>query len=174
LRARAPEVTRGLIESYGKTAPDRYFRRWALLETLREVSDKGALSFVARLSSSPIPPERIKGDPERSSADEEVRIRIKAVEVLAAVASQGVQEADEALLRLVRHADRGIRRTAIRGYLAAGRSSEEQARRGEVLRKRLPKTDYGLITLDATDVKQVPHPAMPEKFDIKRAPRAKN
>jgi hypothetical protein len=179
LRTRAPEATRVLVDAYARVGDDRYFRRWALLETLRELRDKSALPLAARVARSPLPPERFASDPERRSTDEELRIRVEAVEVLAALSAEEVPGADSELLRLTRHAFIGIRRAAIRGYLAGGRAEQRKAR-AEMLRKVVPKRDYGLITVNTTDIKQVPHPEIPEKLVIKKsrppqgpAPRAK-
>lgn len=154
LRQRAAEVVRLLAETYPKIAADRYFRRWAIVETMREMRNNSALSQLQRIALSPISAERW-GDPERFSMDKEISIRVAAVEGLSELARQGNKEAEQSLLRLITNKELGIRRQAIRGYLSAGQDKERRVR---LLKSRVPKSDYGLITLDATDVKRVPHP----------------
>ena len=165
LRAHSAEAARQLVESYPSINEGRYFRRWAFLETLRELHDSSSLGFAVRVAESPLPPERFTSDPERSSVDEERRIRIKAVEILAALAEHHVAAADSALRRLVKHADLGIRRTAIRGYLAAG-GPDGLAQRTEYLKRLVAPGDSALVTLATTEVRSVPHPDMPAQFDL--------
>lgn len=167
LRSRAPEVSRELVAFYPAVAEDRYFRRWAILETLRELRDASALPLAIRVAGAPLPRERFTEDPERASQDEELRIQIKAAEIIAAVAAERVSGADAALLGLVKHEDLGVRRTAIRGYLAAG-GPAEQGRRRDDLQRLVAERDRGLITLETTEIRKIPHPRVPERFDVGR------
>jgi hypothetical protein len=82
-------------------------------------------------------------------------------------------EAEKALLQFTSHPMIGIHRAAIRGYLAAGVGAAEQQRRAVTLRSQLPAERASLITLEATDIKKVPHPIMPEIIEIKK-PRVPN
>ena len=154
LRGRAPEVVRLLAEAFPKVKADRYFRRWSIVETMREMRNPSAVNPLQRIAISPIVAERW-ADPERFSIDKEISIRVTAVKGLSELAQQGNKEAEQSLLRLITNNELGIRRQAIRGYLGAGQDRE---RRAKLLKSRVLKSDYGLITLDATDVKRVPHP----------------
>jgi hypothetical protein len=154
LRERAPEVVRMIAEAYPKIQVDRYFRRWSIVETMREMRNNDALKSLQGIAFSPIPAERW-ADSERFSKDKEISIRVTAVGGLSELARQGNTIAEQSLLRLITNKELGIRRQAIRGYLGAGQDLE---RRIKVLKSKVPKSDYGLITLDATDVKRVPHP----------------
>jgi hypothetical protein len=167
LREQATEVVPALIASYRRTEPESYFRRWLLVETLRELKNGTAATALADIARTPIPEERYGDDAERSSVDEEIRIRVTAVEGLSAIATTG-SEAEKALLQLTSHPLIGIHRAAIRGYLAASVDATEQQRRAVTLRGLLSEDRVSLMTLEATDVKKVPHPSMPEIIDIKK------
>lgn len=154
LQEHAPEVVRMLADAYPKIQLDRYFRRWSIVETMREMRNNSAVNSLKQIAFSPIPAERW-ADPERFSRDKEISIRVTAVRGLSELAREGNKVAEQSLLRLITNKELGIRRQAIRGYLGAG---QDQKQRTNELKSRLPKSDYGLITLDVTDVKRVPHP----------------
>lgn len=167
LRGRSPEVIPLLAVAYNRTEESNYFRRWALVETMRELQSETAVSALAKIATSAIPQERIRTDPERSSVDEEIRIRVTAVEGLGPLAKMN-KVAERTLLSLTKHPHLGIQRAAIRGYLAADPNPDEQKKRSERLKTSLPPDRHQLITLETTDIKRVPHPDMPDKFDIKK------
>jgi hypothetical protein len=169
LRAQ-PQAAQVLYESYQKTDETRYFRRWALVETLRELHSTAALTALSQIATSPIPGEKSR-DGEDTSRGKEVNIRVTAVDGLADLARSD-KNAEYLLTRFFTSPDLSIRRRAIRGYLRAGEAyfrdsaaaaSEVQRRMGE-LKTKLPVADHGLISLAVTNIKTVPHPAMPDKF----------
>ncbi len=167
LRGRAPEVIPLLAGAYNRTEESNYFRRWALVETMRELQSETAVSALAKIATSAIPQERIRTDPERSSVDEEIRIRVTAVEGLGPLAKTN-KVAERTLLSLTKNPHLGMQRAAIREYLAAAPNPDEQEKRSERLRAALPPDRHQLITLETTDIKRVPHPDIPDKFNIKK------
>jgi hypothetical protein len=167
LRKRASEVIPLLSTAYGRTEESNYFRRWALVETMRELQSETAVEALAKIATSTIPSERFRTDPERSSVDEEIRIRVTAVGGLSLLAKTNTI-AERVLVSLVNNPYLGIQRTAIRGYLAAVPIRNEQKKRSEKLKAMLPPDRYHLITLETTDIKSVPHPDMPDQFHIKK------
>ncbi|WP_257387588.1 hypothetical protein [Tahibacter caeni] len=165
LREKGPEVVKLLANAYARTPVDDYFRRWALVETLRELHNPEAAATLASIATSAIPAERYKNDAERSSIDEELQIRVNAVEALGELAGKS-KAAESPLLELAGSPHIGIQRAAIRGYLAAAAAPEERRSRAARLERVIPAERRSLISLETTDVKSVPHPAMPEKFEI--------
>lgn len=168
LRGSAIKITPLLADAYSRAEERDYFQRWALIETMRELQSEATVSILSKIATSSIPPERVRDDPERSSVDEELRIRVTAVEALGPLSKTNAI-ATRTLLSLTKSPYLGIKRSAIRGYLAAASSPKEQRKRAEKLKASLPKNQYRLITLETTDVKKVPHPEMPEKFEIKKS-----
>lgn len=167
LREKGPEVVKLLANAYARTPEDHYFRRWALVETLRELHSPEAAATLARIATSAIPAERYKGDVERSSVDEELQIRVNAVEALGELAGKS-KTAETPLLELAKSPHIGIQRAAIRGYLATATAPEERRSRSARLERLIPAERRSLISLETTDVKSVPHPDMPEKFAIEK------
>ena len=171
LRAQPDAVAKVLYESYLKTSEDRYFRRWALVETLRELGSNHALTALFQIAFSPVPDEKAPGS-EESTRSKESNIRVTAVDGLAEIARLGDPAAESMLARFFPHDDISVRRSAIRGYLRSGQAmqfnsagaSSEIQRRTTDLRSRLSEKDHGLINLAVTDVKTVLHPVMPEQF----------
>jgi len=167
LRGRAPEVIPLLAGAYNRTKESNYFRRWALVETMRELQSETAVIALAQIATSAIPQERIRTDSERSSVDEEIRIRVTAVEGLGPHARTN-KAAERTLLNLTKNPHLGIHRAAIREYLAADPNPDEQKKRSERLKASLHRDRHQLITLETTEIRRVPHPDMPDKFDIKK------
>lgn len=160
LRKKIPEVVKIIYHAYVLIDTTRYFRRWALVETLRELHSDSTVPFLIEIASSPIPEERWS-DPEASSGDKESNIRVTAVEGIAEMAKRGNQNAEQALIKFFSHDDLSVRRQAIRGYLKVGRDYKERA---AYLQQILPEKDHWLINLDVTDPKEVPHPDIPDKL----------
>ncbi|HEX8253452.1 MAG TPA: hypothetical protein VF846_09910 [Thermoanaerobaculia bacterium] len=169
LRARAAEVAPVLARSYATAHESEYFARWAMVETLRELRTERAAETLVSIARSPVPPERMKRDVESWTVPEEVRIRVTAIEALAPLAKPN-SAVERALLELSASGKYiGIQRAAIRSYLAAGRTPDEQKQRAVRLRSVVPKDRHNLITLATTNVRSVPHPSdMPERFDLGR------
>jgi HEAT repeat protein len=160
LRAHGPEAVEVLHRVYVNMDETRYFARWALVETLRELRSDSALQALTEIASVPVPKEKWT-DPEASSRDQESHIRVTAVVGIADLAKQGNRDAEQALTRFLTHEDLSVRREAIRGYLGAGKDYDARA---SYLRKNLSERDQSLINLNVTEVKQVRHPDIPESL----------
>ena len=107
---------------------------------------------------------RIKPKRAEPSKDEVV-IRVTAVEGLSMLAAQRSQEADDLLLRLIStHEDLTVRQMAARGYLASPLGNAKE--RAQRLRQVLPAREHWYITTELTNIRRVPHPAMPATFDL--------
>ncbi len=149
-----PEAVGLLRDAYAREPESEYFARWQLVYTLASLEQREALSPLARIALSPLPAEQGES-PEVSTVGLESNIRVAAVDGLAALARRGVPEAETVLRRLVTHPDLSIRQRAVRGYLAAGADYDARVK---TLRAALPPSDHGLITLETTEVRRIPHP----------------
>ena len=156
LRSELPEVIEIIYQAYMKMETTRYFKRWVLVETLRELQSDSILFVLERIAFSDIPDE-LWSDPENFSIDKESNIRVTAVDGIAELAKGKNVRAVEILKRLFNHEELSIRRRAIRGYLSIGNYKE----RADSLRNIISEKDYWLINLDITDPKKVPHPSIP-------------
>lgn len=157
LRSELPEVIEIIYQAYMKMEKTRYFKRWVLVETLRELQSDSILIFLETIALSDIPDE-LWSDPEVFSIDKESNIRVTAVDGIAQLAKGENLRAEEILKRLFNHEELSIRQRAIRGYLSIGNYKE----RADSLRSILSENDYWLINLDITDPKNVPHPSIPD------------
>jgi inorganic triphosphatase YgiF len=157
LQQEAPSVAKMLFSSYLKIEESRYFRRWTIVETLKELRNDSAFAFLQRIALTPIPPERFS-DPESFSVDKESHIRVTAVDGIAELAKQGNKEAETSLSQFFTHLDLSVRRRAIRGYLRIANNNTEYERRVSYLKSKLPTKEHSLITLNVTNIKKVPHP----------------
>jgi hypothetical protein len=165
LQQQAPEAAKLLFSSYLKMDESRYFRRWAIVETLKELHSNEAFAYLQRIALTPLPKERFS-DPETSSIDKESHIRVTGVDGIAELAKLGNKNAENALTQFFTYPDLTVRRRAIRGYLAAGTGNRsEYARKVALLKSKLPRSDQSLITLDVTNIKRVPYPDdIPDKL----------
>jgi hypothetical protein len=158
LRRQSQSVTELIGQTYGKIEEDRYFRRWLLVETLRELHADHTLDTLKTIAESPIPDEKWS-DEEAFSQDREISIRTTAVAGIADLASRENAEAERILTSFFKHENLAVRRTAIVGYANAGRDYEGRIR---FLEQMLPADDHGFITLKATDIRTVAHPDIPD------------
>jgi hypothetical protein len=156
LRRNAPQVVPELNRAYARMDPMRHFRRWCLVETLRELHTDLALHSLVQIASSPLPPGPPQ-DSDFSYRSRECHIRATAVDGLGELARGGNKTALRALLPLTRHSYLGIRRRAVRAYLAAG---ADTSLRAAELRKLIPASDHWLITLQVTDVAGIALPRL--------------
>ncbi len=158
LQQQAPEAAKLLFSSYLKMDESRYFRRWAIVETLKELRSNDALAYLQRIALAPLPKERFS-DPETSSLDKESHTRVTAVDGIAELAKLGNKGAETALAQFFTYPDLTVRRRAVRGYLAVGMGNRsDYDRRVALLKSKLPRSDQSLITLTVTNIKRVPYP----------------
>lgn len=167
LRAKGVDVVPLLVRAYESIEVGDYFRRWELVETMRELQEPSAAPALAKIATASVPAERFQTDPERDSVGEEIRIRATAAEALGPLARLD-KVAELALLDLAKSPHIGLQRAAIRSYLAAATDEDDQRKRAARLKRIVPSSRYNLLTLETTEVKRVPHPKMPDKFDIKK------
>lgn len=160
-----PGVVKAIFAAYTASPEELYFQRQLLVETLKEMRSEEALDYLHRIASEPIPQEKFttKGA-EYSTREEEIIVRVTAIEGINYLASEG-NAADKLLSGYVTHEDLTVRQLAVRGYLSAA-GEETRAKRIARLKTVLPPEEHWFITGETTDIKSVPHPDMPEKFDL--------
>lgn len=158
LRGQSEAVSAMITATYSKIDEARYFRRWLLVETLRELHSDRTLATLKTIAESPIP-EEMWSDDEAFSQDREISIRTTAIAGIADLASRGNEEADRLLTNFFGHENPAVRRVAIIGYANAGTDYEA---RTSFLKRVLPVEDQRFITLKATDIRTVAHPDIPD------------
>ena len=158
LRSQPDEVITLLGVTYNKIDESRYFRRWLMVETLRELHSDSALMLLSDIADQPIPDEKWTDD-EAFSQDKEISIRTTAIAGIADLAGRGNEDANTRLTRFFKHRNPSIRRVAVIGYLGAG---EDYETRVDFLKRALPEEDHQFITLKATNIKSVKHPDIPD------------
>lgn len=156
-----PEMAAIIFESYQKVPADQYFMRTIFVETLKEFRNPRSLKFLQEIASAPIGEDLLKEDEERDTRQDEEVIRITAIEGISILAAEKDKAAEEALNGYFKNDNLSIRQMAVRGYLAYGDFESKAAR----LKKIVPENEHWYIAA-STDVRQVEHPDMPEKFDI--------
>lgn len=153
LRRSPTEVADLLTAAYREIEPTRYYERWGLAKTLADLQAPAAYDTLAQIARAPLPPERNEDLHHFSTREEEVIIRLRALEGLALLAAQGHKAADADLLSLAidrPDSNSAIQTRAIKAYLRAGPDYEARAK---LLRGRLPKRMHGIVTLDVTPQK---------------------
>ncbi|GBD97051.1 MAG TPA: hypothetical protein ENG83_00505 [Nitrospirae bacterium] len=157
LRKRDPEVSNVLYTVYKMVPEMEYFLRWQIVETLKELGNKAAYGPLSSIVTSRIPPERFESK-EHFSQDYEIMIRSNALEGLAVYSEHKVKGADDILLKMAKHKNITLRRSAIRSYLKGASNKKEMSERSDALKRMLDKKDLSLVTLRVTEVREVPHP----------------
>lgn len=157
LRRNPAESAKLIEQAYAKADAARYFDRWALIKTAADLQAAQAYGLLSRVARAPLPPETNKDTHLFSSQDEEVAVRLRAVDGLTALAGKADRRAEADLLALAsdEKANSAVRRRAIKGYLRAG---SDYPVRERLLKSRLPTSLHGTVTLKTT-----PH----EEFDAK-------
>jgi hypothetical protein len=177
MRAKASQLSGVLFNSYKKIPTKKYFERFLVAETLRELKSPSAFSALKAIATEPMPKENfpVNALTHKFTSDKEAHIRVTAIDGLAALAKKDHRNSLKTLKTLLKTKDMTLKRRAVRGILASGNF---QAKKKFLLRN-LAKRDHHLISLKVTKVRSVPHPDMPENFVIPngrnqtRAPRAK-
>jgi hypothetical protein len=159
-----PEAGQILYNAYRKVAPENYFYRNMIVEALKQLRSEGSLAYLNEIAADKIPADREPENAEIDTRQDEVVIRVTAVEGIALLAADSLAEAERSLRQLIGHEDLTVRQMATRGYLQSPFGNREE--KIQELRQRLPQTEHWYITTEATDIKKVAHPAMPEQFDL--------
>lgn len=140
-----------IVEQELKDQPaESYLDRWSLVHLLAELKQPSSLSALDSILSSQIPEERSKDPHSFTTMGEEVVIRTTAVEAITRIAADGAKEAQDLLLKHVRHENFSVKRAAVQGYLqVAGEGGRE------TLQKAMPERDHHILDIKAVDVRQV-------------------
>ena len=163
-----PEAAQILHDGYKKVAPENYFYRTLIVETLKQLRSSQSLTYLADIAQEKIPANRSPENVEHNTRQDEVVIRITAVEGITLLAVDSSAEAERVLTQLLGSEDLSVRQMAARGYLQSRLGNVQE--KMQYLRQRLPKEEHWYITTEATDIKKVAHPAMPAKFDLPSNP----
>ena len=153
-----------LYATYKRAPEKEYFLRTMLVESLKELHAPSALQHLSDIANDKIPANLYPGEGEMNTRQDEIVIRVTAVEGIAKLAADSLMEAEKVLTALIKNEDLTIRQMAVKGYLhsAFGNAQEKI----EVLRRQLPKEEQWYITLDTTNIRQVKHPEMPAQFKL--------
>lgn len=164
LLRKEPGAGEALYSTYLKVPEQNYFLRTLLVEGLKELHAPDALRYLSEIANQKIPPNRVPESAEINTRQDEVVIRVTAVEGISALAADSVEAAEKELTGLIAHEDLTVRQMAVRGYLNSkfGNAKEKI----EMLRRRLPQQEHWYITTDTTNIRQVPHPKMPDNFKL--------
>jgi HEAT repeat protein len=141
-----------IVEQELKDQPaDSYLDRWSLVYLLAELKQPQALQALDAILSARVPEERYKDPHNFTSVGEEVVIRTTAVDAIMRIAADGVKEAQEMLLKHVRHDNFSVKRAAVQAFLqVAGEGGRE------TLMKNMPESDHHILDIKAIDVRQAP------------------
>lgn len=168
-----------IFEVYKRTNPDQYLLRSLLVESLKELKLISSLGMLNEIASSQIPAET-SNNPEYSTRENEILIRSTAIEGISYLVQDQTPEARNFLFALIDSKDITLRQMAIRGYLSSYNTEKEVEVEINKLKKKLPEEDHWMITTRTTDIKTVPHPTMPDSFNLKNinknnnSPKTKN
>ena len=159
-----PGAPEALYTTYNRVAKKDYFLRTMLVESLKELHSPGALAYLANIAKEKIPANLYPENAEINTRQDEIIIRITAVEGISKLAADSVMEAEKLLVELINSEDLTVRQMAVKGYLqsAFGNANEKIER----LRSKLPKEEHWYLTADTTNIRKVKHPEMPAHFNI--------
>lgn len=160
-----PEAESILSTAYKKVPEENYLYRNMLVEALKQLHSIEALSALDRIATERIPEDRNPENEEIDTRIDETVIRLTAVEGISFLAADSIVGAESALRQLISNKDLSIRQMAVRGYLQSAIGNKEEKKKE--LYNLLPKEEHWYITSESTNIKEVAHPDMPEKFEIK-------
>jgi cbb3-type cytochrome oxidase subunit 3 len=150
LKKNKEEAVSLLADAYKKTEARHYFNRWGLVKTLGDLESNTATKHLTDIALAPIPQETSKDLHHFSTQEEEVIIKVRAIEGLGTLAKAGDRTADAVLLRLAldsTNKNTAIQLRAIKAYLRAGKDTNERAK---LLTSRLDKSMHDIITTAVT------------------------
>lgn len=153
LRKNAEESAAELVKSYRSIAPARRIDRWKVVHTLGQLRTESALEDLASIAFEPVPapaPPRQRPDGHGAEADptfdQEMMIRVRAVEGIEILAREGSAAAERALLRVVGSPALSARRAAVQAYLRL--PADPERRRHEVAEALRPDEQWILELRD--------------------------
>jgi hypothetical protein len=154
LKGRVDEVVDIVAAEYEALPEEQYLDRWSLVQLLSELRDPKAVKILNGIVASKIPPEKFKESHDFSSVIEEVIIRTTAIDGLAKLSADGVEEARRALLRHSGNRMFSIRRASVQGLMETGTDQDKK----ELRAKLKAKGEERLLKIRRVDVRQVPQP----------------
>jgi hypothetical protein len=152
LNRHVDEVIDIVARAYQAVQEEQYLDRWSLVQLLSELRDPRAAKVLNDIVASKIPPEKFKESHDFSSVTEEVIIRTTAIEGLAKLSANGVEEARRALLRHSGHRVFSIRRASVQALMETGTNEDKK----ELRAKLKARGDERLLKIRRVDVRQVP------------------
>jgi hypothetical protein len=99
LKKNPGEAVKLVHAAYKKIDDQHYFNRWGLVKTLGDLESTKASQPLADIATSTIPPEKSSDLHHFSTQEEELIIRIRAVEGLAVLAQRGDKYAQDVVLK---------------------------------------------------------------------------
>lgn len=150
LKKNKEEAVSLLADAYKKTEARHYFNRWGLVKTLGDLESNTATKHLTDIALAAIPSETSKDLHHFSTQEEEVIIKVRAIEGLGMLAKAGDRTADAVLLRLAldsTNKNSAIQLRAIKAYLRAGKDTNQRAK---LLIARLDKSMHDIITTAVT------------------------
>ncbi len=159
-----PDIIPVLAEVYTAIPEEDYFRRTQVVEALKEMRSVDALPYLARIVNAPIPKDRLPENTEVNTRENEIVIRITAVQGLSVLAAQESRKANDLLFKLVGHDDLTVRQMATRGYL--GSSVGDTDEKLKQLYEMVPKEEHWYLTTKLTEIREVLHPEVLPDFDL--------
>ena len=159
-----PNVTPVLAEVYAAIPEEDYFRRTLVVEALKEMRSVDALPYLARVATAPIPEDRLPENTEVNTRENEIVIRITAVQGLSVLAAQESGEASDLLFELVGHDELTVRQMAARGYLGSSIGSTDE--KLKQLYESVPDEEHWYLTTKLTEIREVQHPEVLPEFDL--------
>ncbi|WP_103068124.1 hypothetical protein [Aquimarina sediminis] len=161
-----PEVAQILYKGYKEIALEHYLYRTMIVEAIKQIRSEASLDYLNMIASERIPKDQFPENAEINTQQDEIVIRITAVEGISLLAKDSIASAEKLLTKLIGHNDLTVRQMATRGYLHSPFGNQEE--KTKKLLERLPKEEHWYVTTSTTDIKKVKHPEMPDKFDFPR------
>jgi HEAT repeat protein len=149
-----------IAQLLGATPSRDFPTRFALIHAATELRHASAISLLASVAETPVPPEPSQHSHSFSMTANETILRTTAVEGLGQLARTGERGARDALFRCLRHSSLSVRRAAVHAILAGGRRKTTLAR----VRAVLPPDDHFLVELAQPTVHEVPQVKNPKRF----------
>lgn len=150
LKKNAVEAVTLLSEAYKKTEARHYYNRWGLVKTLGDIGNNTAAPPLQAIVLAKLPAETSQDLHHFSTQEEEIIIKIRAIEGLGMLAKNGDQVSDRLLLQLAldsTQTNSALQLRAIKAYLRAGKDTGE---REKLLKSRLDKKLHDIITTAVT------------------------
>lgn len=156
----AEEVMIEIAQAYGHCHQNDYPFRWALVHAAAELRHPAALSFLANLVKTPIPPERSKNPHSFSTVAEETILRTTAVEgVENLYKEENNDKIVELLFEFLKKPSLSIRRASVQALLSINNDKKQQKRISELL----PDDQRFLLEIQRKKVEEVPQIKDPQR-----------